>query len=625
MILSFLVMIITMNYMQSNLPEPEPGLASPVRDAEDGLTTLKSRPRMVEPDAAPELRQIRNDTGTHVAAAGPDRSSIPTLPIETEVYSIEFSPVGGVPVRWDIIDERFTPPPMDNGGDDSWDETENLVEHLIDPAIVEHPSLDLPFQIILRGLNSRFFHEFNRDMYEAEILKNPDGVISGYSFRSPRNELGLVMVKTWRFPDSGSFRSTLEISLENHGSSNLSFNNKNTGLGLLLGPGLGSVPNTDNMPPMTQFARTDAILKSPVGFEYAHLSDDADPVVYSEEPLQWAGIQSMYFLAAIIPGENTSITSARMFIDRDVKGTLAADNKEADFYPSLEIFTDQFNIPFGTRLSFVFDLYMGPKQPEILREAGHDLERVLFHDSWNWFRGLCLALMIMLTWFQGMVGNWGVSIIFLTFTVRLLTFPLVHKGLKAQAKTQVEMQKLKPLMDKINEKHKDDPRKKQQEVMSLYREHGVNPLGALKGCGWMLIQMPIFFALYKLLYQSIDLRGASWWFVQDLSQPDRLFMLPWNLPLVGDAFNILPLFVAATQMVTSKFTMQTPTDPQQAQMQKMMIYFMPVMILVLTYSFPSGLMLYWMVSNLWQVVQQLWVNKHIRKPQQQGVGGEKKA
>ena len=222
-----------------------------------------------------------------------------------------------------------------------------------------------------------------------------------------------------------------------------------------------------------------------------------------------------------------------------------------------------------------------------------------------------------------MVGNWGVSIIFLTFTVRLLTFPLVHKGLKAQAKTQVEMQKLKPLMDKINEKHKDDPRKKQQEVMSLYREHGVNPLGALKGCGWMLIQMPIFFALYKLLYQSIDLRGASWWFVQDLSQPDRLFMLPGNLPLVGDAFNILPLFVAATQMVTSKFTMQTPTDPQQAQMQKMMIYFMPVMILVLTYSFPSGLMLYWMVSNLWQVVQQLWVNKHIRKPQQQGVGGEK--
>ena len=102
-------------------------------------------------------------------------------------------------------------------------------------------------------------------------------------------------------------------------------------------------------------------------------------------------------------------------------------------------------------------------------------------------------------------------------------------------------------------------------------------------------------------------------------------MLPWNLPLIGDAFNILPLFVAATQMVTSKFTMQTPTDPQQAQMQKMMIYFMPVMILVLTYSFPSGLMLYWMVSNLWQVVQQLWVNKHIRKPQQQAAAGAKKA
>jgi YidC/Oxa1 family membrane protein insertase len=167
-------------------------------------------------------------------------------------------------------------------------------------------------------------------------------------------------------------------------------------------------------------------------------------------------------------------------------------------------------------------------------------------------------------------------------------------------------------MDKINEKFKDDPQRKQQEIFKLYREHGINPFGMLKGCAWMLIQIPIFFALYKLLYSNIDLRGAEFLWVRDLTQPDRLFMLPIQLPLLGDALNLLPLLTGATQMLASKFTTTPPTDEQQAQMQRMMIYMMPFMILIFTYGFPAGLMLYWLVSNMWQVLQQYWVNKHMR-------------
>jgi YidC/Oxa1 family membrane protein insertase len=178
------------------------------------------------------------------------------------------------------------------------------------------------------------------------------------------------------------------------------------------------------------------------------------------------------------------------------------------------------------------------------------------------------------------------------------------------------MGKLKPHMARINEKYKDDPQRKQQETMKLYREHNVNPLGMMKGCVWMMVQMPVFIGLYTLLGQVIDLRGAEFLWIEDLSHPDRLVVLSQSLPLIGHDFNLLPLITALTQMLSSKFTMSanTATDAQQQQMQKMMIYFMPVFILFITYGFPAGLMLYWLVSNLWQVLQQLWVNKHIKRP-----------
>jgi len=181
---------------------------------------------------------------------------------------------------------------------------------------------------------------------------------------------------------------------------------------------------------------------------------------------------------------------------------------------------------------------------------------------------------------------------------------------------QSESNALKMWVEKVNEKYKNDPQRKQQELMKLYREHNINPLGMLKGCGFMLIQLPIFIGLYTLLYQVIDLRGAGFLWIDDLSAEDRLFSFGINLPFIGSWFNLLPIIVAVTQMLSAKF-MQTPaSDPQQVQMQKMMTWFMPLFILAITYRFPAGLMLYWLVSNLWQVVQQVYVNKVIRKPQQ---------
>ena len=129
-----------------------------------------------------------------------------------------------------------------------------------------------------------------------------------------------------------------------------------------------------------------------------------------------------------------------------------------------------------------------------------------------------------------------------------------------------------------------------------------------------MVQMPIFIALYALIYQVIDLRGAQFLWIKDLSQPDRLFVFKSALPLIGTSINLLPILNAVIQMFASKFSAQPSTDAQQQQMQKTMVYIMPVMMLFFFYSIPSGVVLYWLVSTLWQVLQQLWVNKHMPKP-----------
>jgi YidC/Oxa1 family membrane protein insertase len=355
-----------------------------------------------------------------------------------------------------------------------------------------------------------------------------------------------------------------------------------------------------------------AILGSDGMYYKAPTSPDS-VLTYPGTAIEWGGMQSLYFLSVLVPRAGSEFVSARAVLDPNV-ATMIPKNQWA-YYSNVELYGKAFTLQPGQRVSFTYELFAGPKEHKILVAEDHNLARTLFFRSWNWMRGLSLLLMKMLFGIQKAVVNWGVAIIILTIIVRILTFPLVQKGMKSQAKMMAEQARLKPLMDKINEKYKADPQRKQQEIFKLYKEHGVNPFGAFKGCLWMMIQMPIFIGLYYVINNSIELRGAHFLWINDLSQPDRLFRLAGALPLIGNDINLLPLIMAATQILTAKFSMtQSPAaaaDPQQAQMQKTMTYFMPVFMLFIFYTMPAGLVLYWTVSNIWQVLQQLWVNKHM--------------
>lgn len=576
---------------QQSAPGPAPATTSSMAAAPTAT------PGAPAPAAAPAAPTVNRAEATTVSFRNDD------------VAQIVFSTRGAVPVRWDITAEAYVAPPVGESRKSMKKKGIQRVEPLVDPRLNDYAMLPRPFETVLQESGAgAFYNNFNNDVYQAE--KVTSGSLTGYRFTSPPSQTGLRMVKTYLFKP-GEFTGSLTIELINDGKYNLTFDRGGgSGLGVIMGPGLGQIGEN-----VSRYESVGPAILGPNGIFYDKPGDPGKVLPYSGSNIRWGGMQSLYFLSVLIPTQSAGFASAQAVLNPNI-GTMLPSSKLWGYYSNVELYSPAFSLQPGQRQAFSYEFFVGPKQRKILAAADHDLTRVLFYSSWDWMRALSVGLMKLLVVIQGFVVNWGVAIIILTIIVRILTFPLVQKGMKSQAKMMAEQQRLKPLMDKINEKYKADPQRKQQEIFKLYKEHGVNPFGAFKGCIWMMIQMPILVALYYVISQSIDLRGAEFLWIKDLSEPDRLFRFGAHIPLVGQDFNILPIIMAASQILTSKLS--TPTnaaaDPQQEAMQKNMMYMMPIMMLFIFYGMPSGLVLYWTISNIWQIGQQMWVNKHTKKP-----------
>jgi len=243
-----------------------------------------------------------------------------------------------------------------------------------------------------------------------------------------------------------------------------------------------------------------------------------------------------------------------------------------------------------------FELFVGPKDVDLLKSINPKLEQVV---EFGWLSILAKPLFLIVNWFNDRaVHNFGWAIVLVTVAINFVLFPLKFSNMKSMRK----MQALKPHIDLINAKYKNikvtDPKsaEKNQEVMDLYKQHGVNPMG---GCFPMLLQLPFFFAFYKVFTVSVEMRGAPWLWVADLSQPEDIMLGPIG-PL-----RLLPIIMIATQFYMQKMTPQANTDPSQ---QKMMM-FMPLIFGFMFYKFPSGLVLYYLTSNLVQMAQQWFFNR----------------
>ena len=234
--------------------------------------------------------------------------------------------------------------------------------------------------------------------------------------------------------------------------------------------------------------------------------------------------------------------------------------------------------------------YVGPKAQANLTKLG--MRDVMEFGMWRW---LCYPLVWILNKCYAAIPNYGIAIIILTILVRLVFWPLTHKSTVGMKK----MSEIQPLMKEIQAKYKGNPQRLQQETMKLYRDHHVNPLSS---CLPMLIQIPVFIALFNVLRSAVELRYANFLWIADLSEPEALFA-SW-FPFGG--LNILPILMAATMALQSALTPQAGDKSQQ----RMMIVMMPVMMLVMFYNFPSALSLYWTLSQVLSIAQMYWIRKH---------------
>lgn len=256
--------------------------------------------------------------------------------------------------------------------------------------------------------------------------------------------------------------------------------------------------------------------------------------------------------------------------------------------------------------SVAFDFVVLPLVHSEIATMGQSYEKIMF-SGWEWlgadkwFVALCGYILVILNFFYKLIPNYGIAIILLTLLMKFVTMPLTVKQLRSTR----EMQRHKPAMDEIRLRNRATPQKVQKELMEYYAKNGVNPFAAMFGCLTMFLQMPVFIGLFVVLGRAVELRFAPFtaW-VTDLSAPDVIiaaFKIPYIFP---QGLTILPFVMAATTYFQTK---QTITDPNQ----KMMIYMMPVMMLVFSTVMPSGLILYWIVSNLFSIVQFMIMNRGV--------------
>jgi YidC/Oxa1 family membrane protein insertase len=297
----------------------------------------------------------------------------------------------------------------------------------------------------------------------------------------------------------------------------------------------------------------------------------------------WVAYENDYFMSAIIPDEQRRASFQGRHLD---SGLL-----EAIYISPLTV------IPAQQGLSVPFTIFLGPRDLTYLKPLNKKLEIAI---NFGWTDIIAKPLLHALRFFHKYVKNYGVAIILLTILIKILFWPLTHKSYKSMK----EMQKLQPLMAKIREKYKNNKEQMNKELMGLYKTYKVNPMG---GCLPMLIQMPVFFALFRILGSSTELRHAPFFlWINDLSAPDRLFHFSFQIPFMSPPYGIpiLTLLMGASMFLQQKMT-PTPGDPSQAKI----MMFLPIIFTFMFINFPSGLVLYWLTNNILSIGQQYRIKR----------------
>lgn len=379
---------------------------------------------------------------------------------------------------------------------------------------------------------------------------------------SKRLENGLEIVKKYTFPQS-SYHVDLEIFFNNTTDKTVQY--------------AYSIVASSNIDIATKLDRRYAQAVSEISGKAGRDNGKKGDGLFKAGIVKYAGLQNKYFSVVTRP----SVPS---------RGATSVQTSNDNLLSTIEI--EQFTINYKAGATHKFLLYAGPTRKDIM--VSYDLGSAV---SYGFFGGISEMLVAGLKLFNRVFKNWGVAIILLSMCVNLMLFPLSRKSYESMKK----MQELQPHMERLRNEHKDNPHKLNKEMMELYKKYNVNPMG---GCLPLLLQIPIFVALYQALMRSLYLRGAKFLWIRDLSMPDAV-PLPVNIAFVGNTINILPILMAVAMIFQQKIaTKKGATDSAQAKQQQQMMIIMPVLFLFIMYNFPSGLVLYWLTNTILTMLEQ---------------------
>jgi YidC/Oxa1 family membrane protein insertase len=565
------------------LPPEKPAAEQPAQPAQPpAAQAVQPSPQPQAPAAgaqAPAAGAVIAGTGVVAAVPAPELSA-QSVTLETDVYRVVFSNRGGVVTSLQLKDYKNldgSPVEMVFSGD-----TGRY------PFSVHFGDADAP------PVN---------DLFQVERASTGNAVSFFRTFASPSG-IPFVLRKTYLFQPR-DYLIELRMSIENSVNEYPELKFGELAYTLSYGPQIG--------PPFAKLDRYTEVR------QYMYFADGKprnvnipkDGRLSVKGRVTWAAIAGKYFEVIAVPDATPYAIS---FVNKPLEGM---QYRSSLYFGRPEI--------KSSKNTDVYRFYVGPRKREVLAryneldKNGFKLADLKFDQSVpsqpliGW---LAAILRVLLDLFYRLVPNYGVAILLLTLVIKLLFWPLTNKSFQSSAK----MQALQPKMKELQARYKDNPQKLNQEMAGLYKREGVSPLG---GCLPLLLQLPIFFALYNLLSTHFELRGASFipgW-IGDLSAPDSIVtfapvnLLVWKV----DALRVLPFLMLGTTFLQTKVSQtSTPTDKNMA----LMTYAMPAIFFFILYNMPSGLVLYWTAQNVLGIVQQLFYNRQRRKKQELAGGAE---
>lgn len=550
-----LSMAVILIYQMFLLPKPQPPV--PREEMQKQVQPAPSLPEMPEsPEAVappPQTAPGIADTELSEIAALKEEAEEKEIRVNNGLFEVVFSNRGGIIKSWKLLDYL--------------DESGNPLEMTPEAQ----PSGLLPLAVMFKDEN--LTRSYSAGLHKTEGqdstlgLHHPDESIT-FSRVDP---LGVAVEKKISFHEH-SYMTDIEVSVTNLGSET-----RDIPWWLYWGPGIGR-----------DIAQRGRFYTGPLIYTAGKVSQDR-PKKDGEQIMvppgfKWMGLTDRYFLAAYIPSEK----DGQSIIQRHDKVTYSFGMGPRPLF-----------LPPGATVSIKGRFFVGPKSVDLLNSYDLGLENAL---DFGWFGWLGKPLLNILKFFNTYVRNWGVAIILLTLLVKFILFPITFNMYKSMRR----MQEIQPQMMALKKKYKDDPQTLNREMMELYRSHKINPMG---GCLPMVIQIPVFFALYKVLTIAIELRGAGFLHISDLSigEPTLGQFLHGHFAAFPEA--ILPIKILVILMGATMFIQQrlSPTagDPKQAKM----MMFLPIIFTAMFWNFFSGLVVYFFFSNILAIGEQLLIRK----------------